>query len=194
MLTILSPLHQLAKGGHGTILKSVTPFSSGVVFRESGTLNCRETNAKRSRGLTDAARRNKEMMKEFKNSLHATMPLLMVVLGFAVAGPALSQSCDSANGSATAKNIVEAPSGKLPPLEIAQEGYVFAGGKYSTVKDTQIMSGQIYAEFQIPAHRTHRYPIVFIHAAHKPEPISRVRPTVAKVGPKFSCDADMPST
>jgi pimeloyl-ACP methyl ester carboxylesterase len=103
------------------------------------------------------------MMKEFKNSLHATMPLLMVVLGFAVAGPALSQSCDSANGSATAKNIVEAPSGKLPPLEIAQEGYVFAGGKYSTVKDTQIMSGQIYAEFQIPAHRTHRYPIVFIH-------------------------------
>jgi pimeloyl-ACP methyl ester carboxylesterase len=103
------------------------------------------------------------MMKEFKNSLRATMPLVMVVLGFAVAGPALSQSRDSANSSAPAKNIVEAPSGKLPPLEIAQEGYVFAGGKYSTVKDTQIMSGQIYAEFQIPAHRTHLYPIVFIH-------------------------------
>jgi pimeloyl-ACP methyl ester carboxylesterase len=103
------------------------------------------------------------MMKEFKNSLRATMPLVMVVLGFAVAGPALSQSRDSASGSAPAKNIVEPPSGKLPPLEIAQEGYVFAGGKYSTVKDTQIMSGQIYAEFQIPAHRTHLYPIVFIH-------------------------------
>ena len=103
------------------------------------------------------------MMKEFKNSLRATMPLLMVVLGSAVAGPALSQSRDSANGSATAKNIAEAPNVKLPPLEIAQEGYVFAGGKYSTVKDTPIMSGQIYAEFQIPAHRTHPYPIVFIH-------------------------------
>ena len=54
------------------------------------------------------------MMKEFKNSLRATMPLVMVVLGFAVAGPALSQSRDAVNGSAPAKSIVEAPSGKLP--------------------------------------------------------------------------------
>jgi pimeloyl-ACP methyl ester carboxylesterase len=48
-------------------------------------------------------------------------------------------------------------------LEIAREGYVFAGGKYSTDKDAKIMSGQIYAEFQIPAHQRHPYPVVFIH-------------------------------
>jgi pimeloyl-ACP methyl ester carboxylesterase len=52
---------------------------------------------------------------------------------------------------------------KLPPLEIAREGYVFAGGKYSTVKDAKTMDGQIYAEFQIPAHQSHPYPIVFVH-------------------------------
>lgn len=52
---------------------------------------------------------------------------------------------------------------KLPPLEIAREGYLFAGGKYSGAGATKQMTGQIYAEFQIPLHQTHRYPIVFIH-------------------------------
>ena len=37
------------------------------------------------------------------------------------------------------------------PLSIARQGYVFAGGKYSTVNDRQVMSGQLYAEFQIPS-------------------------------------------
>jgi pimeloyl-ACP methyl ester carboxylesterase len=50
---------------------------------------------------------------------------------------------------------------KRPPLEIASEGYVFAGGNYSA--DGKAMDGQIYAEFQIPAHQSHPYPIVFIH-------------------------------
>jgi pimeloyl-ACP methyl ester carboxylesterase len=48
-------------------------------------------------------------------------------------------------------------------LEIAREGYLFAGGKYTTIKDAQVMSGQIYAEFQIPVHLRHSYPIVLIH-------------------------------
>ncbi len=52
---------------------------------------------------------------------------------------------------------------KLPPLEIAREGYLFAGGKYSGTGGTRQMTGQIYAEYQIPLHRTHRYPIVMIH-------------------------------
>src|SRR5690349_18151244 len=50
-----------------------------------------------------------------------------------------------------------------PPLSIAQQGYLFAGGKYSTVKDRHTLTGQLYAEFQIPAPRTHPYPIVMIH-------------------------------
>jgi pimeloyl-ACP methyl ester carboxylesterase len=52
---------------------------------------------------------------------------------------------------------------KLPPLEIAREGYLFAGGKYTDIKGAKAMSGQIYAEYQIPAHQRHPYPIVFVH-------------------------------
>ena len=50
-----------------------------------------------------------------------------------------------------------------PP--IARQGYLFAGGKYATVKGQQVMSGQIYAEFQIPRNQTHPYPIVMVHGA-----------------------------
>ena len=49
------------------------------------------------------------------------------------------------------------------PLSIARQGYVFAGGKYSTVNDRQVMSGQLYAEFQIPSRHPHSWPIVMIH-------------------------------
>src|SRR4029077_4591196 len=40
--------------------------------------------------------------------------------------------------------------------------YLFAGGKYSTVNKQQAMSGQLYAEFQIPGKQTHRWPIVMV--------------------------------
>ena len=49
------------------------------------------------------------------------------------------------------------------PLSIARQGYLFAGGKYSTVNGRQVMSGQLYAEFQIPSRQTHPWPIVMIH-------------------------------
>src|ERR1700750_3358694 len=49
------------------------------------------------------------------------------------------------------------------PLSIARQGYLFAGGRYSTVKGRRVMSGQLYAEFQIPAKQTHPYPLVMIH-------------------------------
>ena len=49
------------------------------------------------------------------------------------------------------------------PLILAQEGYMFAGGKYSLVQEHQQLAGQIYAEYQIPAKRTHPLPIVMIH-------------------------------
>ena len=58
----------------------------------------------------------------------------------------------------------------LSTLSIARQGYLFAGGKYATVNgrnDTgvsfQVMSGQLYAEFQIPSNQTHPYPIVMVH-------------------------------
>ena len=49
------------------------------------------------------------------------------------------------------------------PLTIARQGYLFAGGKYSTVNDRQVMSGHLYVEFQIPSSQTHRWPIVMVH-------------------------------
>jgi pimeloyl-ACP methyl ester carboxylesterase len=49
------------------------------------------------------------------------------------------------------------------PLSIARQGYLFAGGKYSTGANGRAMSGQLYAEFQIPSRRTHPFPIVMIH-------------------------------
>ncbi len=52
---------------------------------------------------------------------------------------------------------------RVTPLSIARQGYVFAGGKYSTVDGRQVMSGQLYAEFQIPGKRMHPYPIVMVH-------------------------------
>jgi pimeloyl-ACP methyl ester carboxylesterase len=53
--------------------------------------------------------------------------------------------------------------GRPAPLSILREGYLFAGGKYSTVAGRRVMSGQIYAEFQIPAKQTHPSPVVMIH-------------------------------
>jgi pimeloyl-ACP methyl ester carboxylesterase len=58
---------------------------------------------------------------------------------------------------------VSAQSKDPGPLSIARQGYLFAGAKYSTVNGRQVMSGQLYAEFQIPSRQTHRWPIVMIH-------------------------------
>ena len=58
---------------------------------------------------------------------------------------------------------VDAKDSPLAPLSIAHQGYFFVGGKYSTVKDQQVMSGQLYVEFQIPSKQTHEWPIVMIH-------------------------------
>jgi len=48
-------------------------------------------------------------------------------------------------------------------LEIASQGYIFAGGKYVDGPDGKYMQGQSYVEYQIPKNRTHQYPIVMIH-------------------------------
>lgn len=58
---------------------------------------------------------------------------------------------------------ITAQSKEPEPLSIGRQGYLFAGGKYSTVNDRQVLSGHLYAEFQIPAKRRHPWPIVMIH-------------------------------
>jgi pimeloyl-ACP methyl ester carboxylesterase len=63
--------------------------------------------------------------------------------------------------AAAAHAIGEA--GDPPPLSVARQGYLFAGGKYTTVNGRQVMSGQMYAEFQIPSKQTHTWPIVMVH-------------------------------
>jgi pimeloyl-ACP methyl ester carboxylesterase len=50
-----------------------------------------------------------------------------------------------------------------PPLSIKRQGYLFAGGKYSTVNGRRVLSGHLYAEFQIPSRQTHPWPIVMVH-------------------------------
>src|SRR4029453_3887782 len=59
--------------------------------------------------------------------------------------------------------VVPATAKDLPPLSIAKQGYVFAGAKHSTVDDKPVISGQIYAGFQIPAKQPHRWPILMVH-------------------------------
>jgi len=49
------------------------------------------------------------------------------------------------------------------PLSIGRQGYLFAGGTYSTVNGRRVLSGHLYAEFQIPSRQTHPWPIVMVH-------------------------------
>ncbi len=72
----------------------------------------------------------------------------------------------AALGSATALGLA-AQSKDAESLSIARQGYLFAGGKYSTGSNGQVMSGQIYAEFQIPSKRAHPWPIIIIHGGNQ---------------------------
>ena len=62
-----------------------------------------------------------------------------------------------------AASVMSAQSAPTAPLSIKRQGYVFAGGKYSTVNGRRILSGHLYAEFQIPSRQTHPWPIVMVH-------------------------------
>ena len=66
-------------------------------------------------------------------------------------------------GIAAAAAALAAQAKRSEPLSIARQGYLFAGGKYSEANGRRVMSGQLYAEFQIPARQTHPWPIVMIH-------------------------------
>jgi len=49
------------------------------------------------------------------------------------------------------------------PLEIADQGCFFAGGRYVETGGGRSMLGQMYVQYQVPAKRRHPYPLVMIH-------------------------------
>jgi pimeloyl-ACP methyl ester carboxylesterase len=57
------------------------------------------------------------------------------------------------------------PASAQEPLAIAKQGYFFVGGKYAPVGDKQVMTGQIYVEYQVPRKRTQPYPLVIVPGA-----------------------------
>jgi pimeloyl-ACP methyl ester carboxylesterase len=48
-------------------------------------------------------------------------------------------------------------------LSIAEQGYFYVGGQYTKTADGQVMSGQMYVQYQIPQNRTQPYPVVMWH-------------------------------
>ena len=49
------------------------------------------------------------------------------------------------------------------PLEIADQGCFFAGGRYVETEDGRVMLGQMFVQYQVPRVRRHAYPLVMIH-------------------------------
>ncbi len=64
---------------------------------------------------------------------------------------------------ATLRGGVAFPQTPSPGIAITEQGYFFVGGKYTTTKDGQIMTGQMFVQYQIPRERRHPYPIVMWH-------------------------------
>jgi pimeloyl-ACP methyl ester carboxylesterase len=50
-----------------------------------------------------------------------------------------------------------------PPLNLARDGFFYAGGKPTNINGHTYIAGQMYVEFRIPAKQTHPYPIVMVH-------------------------------
>ena len=49
------------------------------------------------------------------------------------------------------------------PLEIADQGCFFVGGRYVASDNGRTMAGQMFVQYQIPEHRCHPIPVVMIH-------------------------------
>ena len=46
---------------------------------------------------------------------------------------------------------------------IAEQGYFHAGGEYTKTKDGQVMVGQMFVQYFVPARRTQPYPVIMWH-------------------------------
>jgi pimeloyl-ACP methyl ester carboxylesterase len=49
------------------------------------------------------------------------------------------------------------------PLEIAEQGCFFAGGRYVETEEGRVMLGQMFVQYQVPRTRRHPHPLVMIH-------------------------------
>jgi pimeloyl-ACP methyl ester carboxylesterase len=56
-----------------------------------------------------------------------------------------------------------ADAAQVAALQVAKQGYLYAGGIYVDGPDGKYLHGQAYVEYQIPQNRTQPYPIVMIH-------------------------------
>jgi pimeloyl-ACP methyl ester carboxylesterase len=48
-------------------------------------------------------------------------------------------------------------------VALAEQGYFYVGGRYTKTSDGEVMAGQMYVQYQIPARRTQPYPVVMWH-------------------------------
>ena len=55
------------------------------------------------------------------------------------------------------------PAAAQTPLTIAKQGYLFVGQHVSKIDGAEVMGDQMYVEYQIPARRRHRWPVVMVH-------------------------------
>ncbi len=55
------------------------------------------------------------------------------------------------------------PAGAAEKPLLATTGWLYAGGHVATVNGKQYMVGQMYAEYIIPAKKTHPYPVIMVH-------------------------------
>ena len=72
----------------------------------------------------------------------------------------MEKTLRSAEASQPAANLSRK---SATPLSIAKEGYFYAGGHYDNDHPDHHIVGQLYVEYQIPAQRTHRFPILLVH-------------------------------
>ncbi len=49
------------------------------------------------------------------------------------------------------------------PIVLLEQGYFYAGGQYTQTKDGQVMTGQMYVQYQIPQNVRHQFPVVMWH-------------------------------
>ena len=54
-------------------------------------------------------------------------------------------------------------SGGRKTIALAEQGYFYVGGGYSKTKDGQVMTGQMFVQYQVPEHATQPYPVVMWH-------------------------------
>jgi pimeloyl-ACP methyl ester carboxylesterase len=59
--------------------------------------------------------------------------------------------------------VIVSQAADKPPLDLARDGFFYAGGKPTKINGKTYIAGQMYVEYRIPAKQTHPYPIVFVH-------------------------------